>query len=320
MLVRCDATRETGLGHVSRCLALGEALAERGVASVFCGDFAAPARQLLEEAGASADPATTAEEIVELMRRGSFSGVVVDGYDFDAAYLAALAPSRTGAALLVIDDFADLPEYPDGAVIVNFTVGASELEYPGRGLVLLLGPEYLLVRRELRKLNSERPAPSRPAEHVLVALGGGDPLGLAADLAGMLAPEVAVRVAAGASGTLPGTVEVLADGQLAPGFAWADVCVTGGGLTKYEAAYVGAPPFIVSQTDREHADSKRFAQVGLGVDAGHGGQVEPQALRETLRGYVRDVALHDRLRATAAAVFPTDPTALAAGAFVDALE
>jgi spore coat polysaccharide biosynthesis predicted glycosyltransferase SpsG len=320
VLVRCDATREIGLGHVSRCLALGEALAERGVGSVFCGEFDAPARHLLEEAGAPTEPGRTAEDVLELVRQGRFCGVVVDGYDFDAAYLAALAPSRIGATLLVVDDFAALAEYPDGSLVLNFTVGARALEYPGRGLVLLLGPEYLLVRRELRRLNAERPSPSRPARHILVALGGGDPLGLAVELAGMLSPEVAVRVASGSSGELPPAVEALADGQLAPGFAWADVCVTGGGLTKYEAAYVGVPPLVISQTDGEHADSKRFAHAGLGVDAGHGRHVEPHALRDTLRSFVRDAALHERLRQTAAATFPSDPTARVAEILVDAFE
>ena len=51
--------------------------------------------------------------------------IVADSYDFDAAYLEALATGRARASLLVIDDFAALSEYPDGALVLNFTVGAQ---------------------------------------------------------------------------------------------------------------------------------------------------------------------------------------------------
>jgi UDP-2,4-diacetamido-2,4,6-trideoxy-beta-L-altropyranose hydrolase len=315
VLVRCDATRDTGLGHVSRCLALAEALAELGVASIFCGEFDGPARRLLEEAGTAIRPGAPAEQVAQLVRERACGGVIVDGYRFDATYLEALAPGRTGSSLLVVDDFAGLANYPDGAVVLNFTVGAGELEFNGRDLVRLLGPGYLLVRRALRVLRARGNATSRPPQRVLVAMGGGDPLELSVDLASALksaSPEVAVRLTPGWSGPAPEGVESIAYGQLAPSFAWADLCVTGGGLTKYEAAYVGVPPLVVSHTDRELAETQYFAQAGLGVDAGHGGQLEPHALANMLVRYVRDDDLHDRLRRAAAAVFPDDPTARAA--------
>jgi spore coat polysaccharide biosynthesis predicted glycosyltransferase SpsG len=322
-LFRCDGTRETGLGHVSRCLALAEALAEREIASIFCGAFDAPARRLLGEAGVPIEPARGAEEVARLAHERACTGIVADSYVFDAAYLEALATGRARASLLVIDDFAALSEYPEGALVLNFTVGAPQLEYRGRDLVRLLGPEYLLVRRALtalRGLGNRRP---RRARRVLVAMGGGDLLGLSAGIAkalGSAAPDVAVRLPPGSYGDLPADVVLLPGGQLAPAFAWADVCVTGGGLTKYEAAYVGAPPLVVSQTDLEAAETRQFADAGLGVDAGYGKRFDPQTLEETVRSYVCDVGLHNRLRRAAAAAFPADPTGAVAGVFAGRLE
>jgi UDP-2,4-diacetamido-2,4,6-trideoxy-beta-L-altropyranose hydrolase len=315
VLVRCDGTREIGLGHVSRCLGLAEALAERGVASTFCGEFTGLARRLLAEAGMPTEPATSAQEVIQLVRERACSGIVVDGYDFGATYLGALAPGRTGSSLFVLDDFAALPEYPDGALVLNFTIGAGDLEYHGRDLVRLLGPDFLLVRRALRELRARGNKPSLPPRHVLVAIGGGDRHGLSVDLATALesvSPHVTVCLAHGSSGRAREPVKSLTDGPLAPGFAWADVCVTGGGLTKYEAAYVGVPPLVVSQTDREEADANRFVDAGLGVHAGHGDRLDRQDLGDLLRSYVRDIDLHDRLRRAAAAVFPADPTGRAA--------
>jgi spore coat polysaccharide biosynthesis predicted glycosyltransferase SpsG len=322
-LVRCDGTRETGLGHVSRCLALAEALAEREIASLFCGAFDAAARRLLDEAGVPIEPARSAEEVSRLASERSCSGIVADSYYFDAAYLEVLGTGRTRASLLVIDDFAVLSDYPDGALVLNFTVGAPRLEYRGRDLVRLLGPDYLLVRRALRALRASGDRRPGRTRHVLVAMGSGDLLGLAAGVAKMLrsaAPDVAVRLAPGSYGDLPAHVELLPDGQLAPGFAWADVCVTGGGLTKYEAAYVGAPPLVVSQTDLEAAETKQFADAGLGVDAADGTSFDPRTLEEKLRSFVCNVELHDDLRRAAAAAFPRDPTGAVAEIFAGRLE
>ena len=223
----------------------------------------------------------------------------------------------------MIDDFAALSEYPDGALVLNFTVGAPHLEYRGRDLVRLLGPEYLLARRALTTLRALRDKRSGRTRRVLVAMGGGDLLGLSVGIAKALlsvAPDVAVRLAPGSYGELPARVEGLPDGQLAPGFAWADVCVTGGGLTKYEAAYVGAPPLVISQTDLEAAETRQFADAGLGVDAAHGKHVDPRTLEEMLRSYICNLELHDYLRRAAAAAFPDDPTGAVAGIFAGRLE
>jgi len=310
VLVRCDGTEDTGLGHVSRCLALAEALEERGAATLFCGAFGERAAGLLTAAGRPSQPA--APDLAELARERGCSAIVLDSYALDAQTLEALAPARTGLGLLVIDDFAAFAEYPAGAIVLNFTVVARDLVYRGRDLVRLLGPEHLLVRRALRELRARERTVRRPPRHVLMALGGGDPFGLAVGLAGTLTrafPELTVHLPASAYGELPERVTALDDAQLAPGFAWADIAVTGGGLTKYEAAYLGVPPLAISQSDGEAADTERFVAAGLGADAGHAASTGPEDRERALLRYVRDAALHDRLRAAAARVFPTDPTA-----------
>ena len=318
VLVRCDGTEETGLGHVSRCLGLAEALAERGVASLFCGTYSVRARGLLAEAGMPTQDACGTGDLARLGVRA----IVVDSYAITAEDLAALAPARTGSALLVIDDFAALAEYPAEALVLNFTVGAAELEYRGERLVRLLGPEHLLVRRALRQLRADRRPVRRPPRHVLLALGGGDRFGLSAELAAALTaadPEVTVRLAAGEYGTLPKRASTLAARQLTPGYAWADIAVTGGGLTKYEAAYLGIPPLIISQSDGEDAETQQFAHAGLGVDAGHGATASPHERESMVRSYMHDTELHDQLRRAALRTFPDDPTAGVAETLAGAL-
>jgi spore coat polysaccharide biosynthesis predicted glycosyltransferase SpsG len=307
VLVRCDGTDETGLGHVSRCLALAEALAETGVRALFCGEFNRRAEGLLAEAGMPTEAAIGTAGVAGLAHDGGCGAIVVDSYGFDAADMEALSPQRTGAALIIIDDYAALSEYPAGARVLNFTVGAPELEYRGRDLELLLGPRYFLVRRAVRQLRAQRQTVRRPARHVLVALGGGDRFGMSVGLAGALTsayPELEVRLAPGAYENLPERVDALPAGQLTPGYAWADIAVTGGGLTKYEAAYLGVPPIIVSQSLAEDAETQRFTRAGLGADAGYAERVSEDLLVE----FVRDVELHGRLRDAAAGVFPDDPT------------
>lgn len=201
--IRTDASLAIGTGHVSRCLALAEALRRRGGAVVFlCRDLPGHRIETIAEAGfpvlrlppaasgaAAPDPAATpphagwlgvpwqrdAEEcIAALGATAPPDWLVVDHYALDIRWEERLAPHA--GRLLVIDDLADRAHA--GALLLdqNHRAGAAE-SY--RGLVppgcrLLLGPRHALLRPDFAALRDRRPDRDGRIRRVLVFLGGVD--------------------------------------------------------------------------------------------------------------------------------------------------
>jgi UDP-2,4-diacetamido-2,4,6-trideoxy-beta-L-altropyranose hydrolase len=282
VIFRCDATVDTGLGHLSRSLALAEAMRRRGLKALFVGHWSDPAVTLLKGAGVSCSSVKTrtgseadAESLAALVGAEDAVGIVADSYAIDSAWIERLA-SRD-VSVVLIDDFARLADYSACAGVLNFTVGAFRLTYPGLNSgQLALGPEHFPAREKLVELRRRtKQSPAGPFKRVLIALGGGDPLKMTAPIYQALhrfgrGLEVRALVSNGAeiarrANVNPADFPALA-GDLSQHYAWADCCVSGGGLTKYECAYLGLPVAIYSQTPEQQSETDLFCATGVGWD------------------------------------------------------
>jgi len=290
IIFRCDANGATGLGHLSRSLALAEALRRAGGEPLFLGHWSGPAFVLLDATGFAHRNgefiAGTAEDAAELARcvvvEGA-DGVCVDSYAIDASWLANVAAH--GVAAVLIDDFGLLSDYSDCAGVLNFTVETERLDYPGLAPELrALGPGYFPARENLVRLRvgaRARSATSR--SRILISLGGGDRLGLTLPLyrslqrlkhgvqVRALLPDGPARAAT--EGLDVGDFPAAA-GDLASHYAWAEACVSGGGLVKYECAYLGLPVAILSQSPEQQVETERFIASGFGWDLASAGRAE----------------------------------------------
>jgi len=337
VLFRCDGTVATGLGHLSRCLALAEALEELGCACAFAGSYAAGAVALLQGAD------LPFEEVPSLAESDASSetlgqsdaiqarAIVIDSYAISQEHIAAV--SRRGLSAVLIDDFARFPEYPC-AVVLNFTVNAPQLPYPPGGATYLLGPGYFLVRRRLRQLRSRLESRSASVRRILIAVGGTDRHNLSLRIVQALqkvSPGLVVRVVAalqfGAVGEMTDLLSSFVAGSglvtnqkdLAEEFSRADACISGGGLTKYEAAYLGVPGAVLSQTAEQAEETVAFSARGLACDLGLGPGIESTQLEDGLRQFLNDADLRARLVQTGLATFPADSTLRAAEAITECL-
>ena len=338
ILFRCDGTAQTGLGHVSRCLALAEALEELDCTCWFAGHFGPAATALLaagphqqialtQRSGSREDCAETAG----LAGRLAVHGLVLDSYAAGLDFVETLA--RETPPLLVLDDFGALASVRCAALL-NFTVGATGLGYPETGRLNLLGPEYFLARRRLRALRGRRSPRRGQPVNVCVAIGGFDRYDAAAQVLAALAPwarRSAVRVVVSRDTAPAPALETLTarflptsgvcrqPADLADELAWADVCICGGGLVKYEAAYVGVPPAVLSQTEAQAGETVAFAARGLALDLGLAATVNPAKVGQCLRAWMDDQSSLDAVRAKGLATFPNDPTQQAAETFLRVL-
>lgn len=331
MLVRCDATADIGFGHLSRCIALAEALRLSRVECVFVGMFDDAAEHQLALAGfdftSLADPLGS-KSAKEELGGWDVDCVILDSYRAHAGYLADL--KALGIKLVVIDDFKLLPAYPCD-VILNFTWEAPALGYPS-GPALLLGPHHLLTRRRLveqRKLSIER-SRSGAVHNLLVAVGGSDPKGITARLlrvSGRVARDIQLRTISADPDRLEPLLSEFAEGSealprqpdLSEHLLWADAALTGGGLIKYEAAYMGVPAAAIAQNEGQDGETQVFAKAGLVFDLGLADSVSDADLAVSLNRFLSDallrVTMADRMREA----FIPDPSAHAATAILEAI-
>lgn len=271
LIIRADAAPRMGTGHVMRCLALAQAARREGLdVHMICRLGVDWLRERLarEDIPLHCLPdmppaAETPDDLLRQLQAASLPvpggvaapvWVALDGYHFDTA--CQLAVMRAGYRLLVIDDYAHLPEYHCD-VLLNQNIGAELLTYQGSIGRKLLGLEYVLLRQEFWDAQEKAQQRSRPAQpqNILITLGGGNFIEhlekIAAD---MYLPELAgrtIRVIQGAMeadriraafAQCPAQLEILPRVDDMPSLLLdTDLCVTAGGSTCWELCCIGIP-------------------------------------------------------------------------------
>jgi|GEM_PF-1951493 len=317
VLFRCDATSATGFGHLGRCLGLAEGFRNKAVDVSFLGHFTEDARSLLDEAafdysqiGCSAWTEDDVRKVSEHIDK-ALIGIILDSYEFSTCWLKALAES--GVNLGIIDDFAALESYRPFKAVLNFRFGVqSLLTYSGiEAAAVAMGPTYFCPREALVKLRAQKVRNLGAPKNILIVLGGGDLWSQAMriynalrEINSMLQLRVLVNDSHNQSAKLevdPGDFPKF-PAKMEEHYGWADACICGGGVVKYECAYLGLPVAMFSQTKGQQDDSDIFCEAQLGWDlTPHGDQ---RQWKSRLRTFVEDC--HVSYPNRVATVFPDD--------------
>ncbi len=294
LLIRADAAAAIGTGHVMRCLALAQGWRDRGGKVIFAGHIAGHSlRQRIKSEGFGwveiarpfPDPADL-DVILALLKENSKDHeqwVVVDGYHFTADYTSCLR--EAGARVLLFDDYAHQEKYQTD-LLLNQNVGGERLHYSiNEDAVILAGSEYVLLRREfLRDNGRETRAEADVSRHILVTMGGSDPENATMKVIDALArveqPGLDVKIVVGPVNQNRDFIarnlaerffkaELLSKVEgMASLLKWADVAITSGGTTCWEAAYLGIPALIISVAENQLGVARGMAEAGAGWDCG----------------------------------------------------
>ena len=207
LVIRADAAREIGTGHVMRMLALAQAWVDRslfggtvngidrassGVTFICAKIPDALAQRLRDESFEvryiNADPGSR-EDLEQTLaiassvfadRKSGPAWIVSDGYAFDASYQRGIRSA--GYKLLVVDDYHHLPEY-ECDILLNQNIGAEKYTYRiNQDALQLMGTAYALLRREFRVTRERNSKDWKPREsgvpiigkNVLITMGGAD--------------------------------------------------------------------------------------------------------------------------------------------------
>ncbi len=176
VIIRVDGNSTIGLGHVSRCLALGEILRPKFDICFVIRDQKEKLSEFISKAGFNMSYITHDQEHFEDEAEGKIEWfgsndiVVLDGYQFSESYIKKLY--QKSFRLVCIDDNARIP-YAANAVI-NHNAHAKNLNLQGLPETkFFLGTDYLMLRKEF--FNSLEKSPIRDSlAHILLCFGGAD--------------------------------------------------------------------------------------------------------------------------------------------------
>jgi UDP-2,4-diacetamido-2,4,6-trideoxy-beta-L-altropyranose hydrolase len=318
LILRADASQQTGLGHVMRCLSVAQAWQEAGgrcLCLTCC--MGAAAQDRLHAAGvavefsdAAAGSDADAAELVRSARQQGAAWVVVDGYHFGADYQQAIKDA--GLKLLFADDYGHAGRY-SADLVLSQQLRASEIPFENRdaNTQLLLGPRYFGLRREFQGWRDFKREVPDVARKVLVTMGGSDPDNVslqvlqalrAVDVNGL---EVTV-VVGGSNPHGPSLVqEAMAWGdslrlesntrRMPDLMAWADVAVSAGGGTCYELAFLQTPMFLITIAMNQERTCQVLADQGMAIHGGWFNVLDSAHLTASLRQLILNRELRNSL-------------------------
>ncbi len=281
LTIRADASPTMGTGHVMRCLAFAQLAKKLNIACTLMGRIQVPwVLNRLKKEGINytilSDEIPKEENPKELLQNISDipkgSWIVLDGYHFTLESQKGVRAA--GHKLLIIDDYAHLPEYSCD-ILLNQNIGAEGLQYTGDIGQKCLGLEYVLLRQEFieaREKALKRIYPKTP-QNILLTLGGGDFSEHLQRIAPYFStPEMQGKILRVISGSMSDDIivktlqdcsahiEILHNVHDMPALLLdTDLCISAGGSTCWELCCLGVPFLTV-----EVAENQREIVTGLG--------------------------------------------------------
>ena len=291
VLFRVDASATIGSGHLMRCLALAQTWQDFDGKAVFAvATEIGNLQKRLETEGIIVYPLSAisgsqedAAATIALAEQLNVSWLVVDGYQFGSEYQQQL--KQAGLKVLFIDDYGHADFY-EADFVLNQNVSASESLYSfcASHTQLLLGTQYVLLRREFRQWQGWQRDHPKVARKILVTLGGSDPdnvtLKVMQALSAIAEPALEVVVVIGGNNPYQQQLEKVAQQSPFPMrlrqnvtnmpalMAWADVAIAAGGSTNWELAFMGLPSIILTVADNQSAIAQRLGDLGVTVSLG----------------------------------------------------
>lgn len=288
LLIRADAGRSRGAGHVMRCLAVAETARKVGWGVCMSADLSALpwVRPWISDLEVEmADAMNSADALVALAVETGANVILLDSYDFEDVRGRAL---KEGVLLANFEDGAFGRR--DADVAIDYALGAETATPAGsHGRIELRGIAYAPIRREIRSARSERrpTTDEHRAGRVRVLMGGTDAHNLSSRLAEMLS-SAGVEALSPPAGL--GSVKALRT---------VDAVVSAAGVSAYELCCLGMPIGLVQMVANQQDNYDRLTDSGAATGFGTADRIlsDPARFVTAVQGWLR---APDRLAQTAA--------------------
>lgn len=171
--IRADGGSEIGFGHLSRTSAIATEIIERGGRVTYVTTTPEPAKQIcpdaaeIEQLPSRTDP----EPLLRWIDRVNPDALFFDSYRANTTYQRE---TRKHVPVVALTD--DTRHEICADLLTNGNLYARDLtyEFTGERPKQLLGPEYVLLRDEIRSLATRTPPWRETPERAIVTMGGSD--------------------------------------------------------------------------------------------------------------------------------------------------
>ena len=291
ILMRTDASVQSGVGHVVRCLTLADGLKSNGHTVEFiCKNVDGNLIDLIEKRGflayviansSDADRKFNWEDDVKevkklILANGIYDWIVVDHYLLDFRW--ELLIKNHCKKLMVIDDLANRNHSCDLLLDQNYEDKSRYNDLVGDACKKLLGPKFALLNEAYAKVRALRQNPRATISRVFIFFGGSDLYNLTErSLSALCIDElnsIFVDIVIGPSYVHYESLRLLAERRgrtiihtqiphLATLMAAADIAIGAGGVTNWERICVGVPSIIISVAENQELIAQILHQKGI---------------------------------------------------------
>lgn len=244
-----------------RCWALAEEMRALGAKVVWHGRIDVPwVRRALDQVPWSIHEVHGSPS--EQARKVAADIVVVDSYTLDVQYREDLMQRGIPVVAITDDSVLDV-----GAATLWVNPGAPIDSSLPEGIPSLNGPDYVLIRRKVRKFRRTREEGLKTGnvQGLTFILGGTDFGGLASEVRAFEVPQSRLgSVFAGpGSQTIGGDIKWIEGGdELLKKAALSRLVVAGAGVTSWELAHIGVPMALVQVANNQAGNYRWMTQRG----------------------------------------------------------
>ncbi|WP_061215977.1 PseG/SpsG family protein [Leptospira santarosai] len=251
----------TGLGHLSRCVALAEIFQEKGCdvevilhtdGTVFENGSVIRIRDFnWKDKGILAN----------FLNMENPKIVFVDSYLADIQVYEYIF--RNVTKLICIDDTNRIP-YPEKSIILNPGLGGTYLDYNKERNKIFTGIEYVLLKKPFREYRKNRKT-KQDLENIMISMGGSDSKNLTYKILSMVSqffPKISKEVIIGPGFENKEYLESqpfmnaryhknLTAEEIKNIMESTDLCISAGGQTVYELGRLGVPIVLIKTADNQ---------------------------------------------------------------------
>lgn len=324
ILIRCNAGPSVGLGHLTRCRALAQTLAERGEDCVMVGPPVEYAKggdnEIFREwieIGEWKSSAEDAHNFLALARERRATVAVLDDYRVDEVYQLHL--QEYGIRWLQFDGTARAPIWAEWILNSSPTANPEDYQKVKRNpqAKSLLGPRYAILRSEFNEI--EVRTCGRAVQRVLITFGGGDDRGaiefVLASLVNNTETPIEFLVISGKANPRNSDlirwvktqradrVRVEIDPpNVARLFASCDLAIMGGGSSVFEVACCQIPMILIAIAENQIANGAAWGKLGAAIFLGDLSNTNKSSLLRSFNSLYESSHARAELCATARSV------------------